>query len=540
MKYPWIQINPLFKEILEPQLNHYKAFLSFEQGQLITVSGTTKTIRFSLQNYEFYLKTYTYPKLIWRYNFLHSRVHYEWESLQFLKKIGLNTPTAIAYGEDRGRLARLKSCFIMTEGVPDSKNMDHFVPEFFQRTRNSAWRQQKNQMITQLAEHTATMHNHYFIAHDFFWRNILIQENSTVRYSFIDCPKGEQAETYPEVFRKCRMNWGRIKDLASLDKTAPDFLTRVDRLRFLKAYLAVSPDSFQSHNFLKQWLPKIHDEAEKLRKRSDQKKQERLRINRQMLYAPSMQLKLQENGMIDYPSILLAEGEKVSSHGTRKVLRKTLQDGSRIYIKVSKYPHLKNTLPLKLKGIASVSRFEKENLDRIQQQGFPVPEFVVLGEKIEYGLEQSSFLVLKELPQAVSLEKLIAEKTTEALSLEIPELALFLRKFHHCGFYHQDLYTKHLLRSDGKWFLIDLQRLKQIRSFTLALAAQDLAALYCTCQQNKIPRRFYVLFLRYYFMQENKPIFGEERTKARTLLKQIRKRVRKLIQRKKIQPYFQN
>lgn len=538
MKYPWIHLNPLFKDILGNVLNTYASFLHYEQGKLVTVSGTTKTIRFVIQGYEFYLKTYTYPKLILRYCLMPSRVHYEWESLLFLKKIGLNTPTAVAYGEDRGRFGRLKSCVIMTEGVPQSKNMDEFIPEFFQRPRDSAWNQQKKQLLTRLAEHTATMHHHYFIAHDLFWRNILVQEVPELRYFFIDCPKGEQTKRYPEPFRTWRMLWGRAKDLASLDKTAPDFFSKTDRLRFLKTYLKHCPESFQTREFIKQWVPKIHHEAEKLRERSARKKQERQRINRQMLFAPEMQALLEKNGMVDYPSILLAEGEKVSSHGTRKVIRKTLHDGTRIYIKVSKYPHLKNILPLKRRGIHSVSRFEKENLEKLTQQGFFVPEFIALGEKIEYGLEKSSFLVVKELPNAISLENWIETQSLEVLNKEIPAIALLLRKFHGAGFYHQDLYTKHLLYSQQRWYFIDLQRLCQTNPFHRKLSAQDLAGLYCTCKQSKVSRRAYVLFLRYYFMQENKPITGDARIQARSLLKQIRKRVQKLMQRKKFRPYF--
>lgn len=539
MKYPYLHISPDFVSVLE-HFTQYHDFLNFDQGTTVAISGTTRTVKMQHQGHEFYLKTYRYPKWIWKYSLVPSRVSYEWKSLQYLQKIGINTPNPVAYGEDRGTLWRLKSCFIVTEGVPHSKNLDEFIPVFFQRERDTVWLEQKKNMLHLLANHIAIIHQNYFIAHDLFWRNILIQEIPTLRFSFIDSPKGEQALHYLEPFRKLRMNWGRVKDLASLDKTGPDYFSRTDRLRFFYEYWHIQFGKMPSATEKRQWLRNIHLAAEKMRKRTQKKQFQRKQLDRQMEVAPEMRSCLQENQLDTYNAMLVVEGEKVSSHGTRKVIRKSLKNGPTIFVKISKYPHLKNIIPLRLKGITSVSLHEKKQFERLSTFGFAVPEFVAVGERHKYGLENSSFLALKELPQAVSLEAIIEEKTPKELLLRVQEIAILLRKLHHSGLYHRDLYTKHLLFSENQWYLIDLQRLCENKPNHLSWSAEDLAGLVCTCQQKKMSSKTYGLFLRYYLTGENRPLTISEKKIARLLILRIKKRLQHLRKRKKFRKYWES
>jgi hypothetical protein len=78
------------------------------------------------------------------------------------------------------------------------------------------------------------MHAANFFHHDLVWRNILVEfaPPADPKLWFIDCPRG-QFDRWSLVRRR-----RRLKDLASLDKSAMKFCTLGERLEFLKRYLA--------------------------------------------------------------------------------------------------------------------------------------------------------------------------------------------------------------------------------------------------------------------------------------------------------------
>jgi hypothetical protein len=80
-----------------------------------------------------------------------------------------------------------------------------------------------------LADYTRRLHDHRFVHHDYFWRNIILTGDSLEHFHLIDAHKGRR-------WRLWEANRCRAKDLATLDAPAPPFFRRTDRLRFLLAY----------------------------------------------------------------------------------------------------------------------------------------------------------------------------------------------------------------------------------------------------------------------------------------------------------------
>jgi tRNA A-37 threonylcarbamoyl transferase component Bud32 len=174
-----------------------------------------------------YIKKYWYPtaRLRWsgfyRGTFLgRSKVRTEFENLHLLREWGLDAPAAVAYGETRsGRW--LHRSFVISEGVADPVSLDLFICSRLIRER-------RRELIRRLADLTRRMHEHQFVHHDYFWRNILLSGKSLEHFYLIDSHKGR------------RWRWlerrSRAKDLATLDAPAPGYFRRTERLRFFLQY----------------------------------------------------------------------------------------------------------------------------------------------------------------------------------------------------------------------------------------------------------------------------------------------------------------
>ncbi|MCA9323089.1 MAG: hypothetical protein KDB53_20280, partial [Planctomycetes bacterium] len=98
---------------------------------------------------------------------------------------------------------------------------------------------------------------------DLHFRNILLRYDATqeAQFTIIDCPKGRRPLLRP-VFERAR-----VHDLACLDKHASKWLTRTDRLRFLRAYLG--QDRLPRERL--PWMRKIQRRAAELMRRRERK-----------------------------------------------------------------------------------------------------------------------------------------------------------------------------------------------------------------------------------------------------------------------------
>ncbi len=99
-------------------------------------------------------------------------------------------------------------------------------------------RQQIRRLGRQLAAQVAVLHARGFVHRDLKFRNLLVcwpkgqQPGPTnLRLAWIDCPRGVRMTPGP-----WRTHW-IVNDLADLDRNAAPYVSRTQRLRFLKSYL---------------------------------------------------------------------------------------------------------------------------------------------------------------------------------------------------------------------------------------------------------------------------------------------------------------
>jgi tRNA A-37 threonylcarbamoyl transferase component Bud32 len=158
-----------------------------------------------------------------------SKVRREFLNLARLRFWDFDAPVPVAYGEERvaGWLTR---SFLISEGVPAATTLQVFIREHASTSPGQEERAWRRELIGNLAEYTRRLHQHRFVHHDYFWRNILLSGSGLRHFFLIDAHKGRR--WFPG-----EQPWARARDLAALDAPAPVFFRRTERLRFLLLYL---------------------------------------------------------------------------------------------------------------------------------------------------------------------------------------------------------------------------------------------------------------------------------------------------------------
>ena len=229
-----IVIAPEWQALLQAHgLNSVAAIYAYNGGTKDNSGKATELRRIELsangRTATLFVKKYWYPtsRLRWsgcyRGTFLGwSKVHREFENLRRLRMWGLDAPAPVAYAEER-RGRWLWRSVLISESVPEPVSLDLFIRD--QRPDRAA----RRTLIDRLAEYTRRMHDHRFVHHDYFWRNILLSGGSLEHFYLIDSHKGRQ-------WRWCGQT-ACAKDLATLDAPAPAFFRRSERLRFFLRYV---------------------------------------------------------------------------------------------------------------------------------------------------------------------------------------------------------------------------------------------------------------------------------------------------------------
>ncbi len=221
------------------QLDSVEAVYALQTGTVLKPGATTEVRRLEWLDHglrcELYVKKYWYPNFRDRWSGMYrgtffgaSKVRREFENLARLRAWGLDAPVPVAYGEERlgGWLHR---SFLISEGIHDPLSLDLFIRDRLPALPASERRQLRRELIERLADYTRRMHEHRFVHHDFFWRNILLSGRSLARFFLIDSHKGRCWKPWME--QRCR-----AKDLATLDAPAPSFFRRTERLGFFLYY----------------------------------------------------------------------------------------------------------------------------------------------------------------------------------------------------------------------------------------------------------------------------------------------------------------
>jgi heptosyltransferase-2 len=161
-----------------------------------------------------------------------------------LRKLGINTPQTIAYGQQWQGLFEKRS-FIITEKIPASASLEEKLPDYFLHQRKN--------FIKNLAAFIRKFHKTGFRHRDLYLCHIFCNPQS--QFTLIDLNRAFKPRFFP----------GRYltKDLAQLYYSAPGkTFTKSDRLRFFLAYLQKDKLSKEDKVLIK----KIKSKAQKMAK----------------------------------------------------------------------------------------------------------------------------------------------------------------------------------------------------------------------------------------------------------------------------------
>lgn len=179
-------------------------------------------------------KRYQYRRASWRFVFRRSKAWREALSYAHLAEIGVPCGVAVAWGEQRDGLHRLRGAFILTVEIPATTSLVEWMRGL--TPRNGQATAARDDVRLRLALITRQAHDGGFLHCDLFLRNVLVSSRPAARPEvwWIDSPRGHMR--WPGPLRQL----GIVRDLASLDKDAGRLSTRTERLRFLLDYAASS------------------------------------------------------------------------------------------------------------------------------------------------------------------------------------------------------------------------------------------------------------------------------------------------------------
>lgn len=254
----YIETAPEFRDLLrEHGLTTVDAVYRLAGGSVVIQSGTTEVRRVALASATgeriVFIKKYwnTHPRQLWsgalRGTFFGCpKVRREYRNLAWLRTNGFDAPAAVAFGEERRRGWLVRS-FLISEGVPEPLPLHEYIRDRLPLLPNAERRRVRRLLITRLADYTRRLHEHRFVHHDYFWRNILLSHESLEHFHLIDAHKGR-------VWSSWKAQSSRATDLAALDAPAPHFFRRSERLRFFLSYLGQSRLDDSSKTLLRRVL----------------------------------------------------------------------------------------------------------------------------------------------------------------------------------------------------------------------------------------------------------------------------------------------
>ncbi|MCB1791383.1 MAG: hypothetical protein KDJ24_13880 [Gammaproteobacteria bacterium] len=180
-----------------------------------------------------YVKRYVYPYARWREFWLRpAKSAIECWAYSRLQALGIPTLKVVAFAERR-RLAALGGGCIVTEGIPDTIDLETFARTVWCRWPRSERRDSARRIAERLLRQARTAHEGGFFHHDLKWRNLLIAtDGDPDSLVWIDAPRASRM--------RLRQRRGVITDLSGLARVALSLFSRTERMRFLRSYLGAS------------------------------------------------------------------------------------------------------------------------------------------------------------------------------------------------------------------------------------------------------------------------------------------------------------
>jgi len=202
------------------------------------------------------------------------------------------------------------------------------------------------------------------------------------------------------------------------------------------------------------------------------------------------------NNLINFKSIFNYESsDYFTKNPIRNVIRFSLEN-ERFYLKrhIEKYylwPRNKSN-----------AKKEWDNILLLNKSGFKTPEAVAWGESFSKKRTTKSFIITKEIEDALSLEKVVLPNNRARFnkSIILEKLALLTSRFHNMGFCHQDFYAGHIFLRNDNIYLIDVQRVFRQKKLKLRWKIKDLAQLnYSVNSLKLIGIKDRIRFIKIYF-----------------------------------------
>ncbi len=212
-------------------------------GEVYREAPGRRTLRFTKDGKSFFLKAHS--GVGWREiakNLLYFRLPVvgadnEWHGIHFLRRIGVDSMRAVAYGVSGRNPARRRS-FIVTEELPATTSLEEYTQRWLAsppKTRSQI--RFKRWLIAKVAEIARTMHRNGGNHRDFYLCHFLLDIAGTV-----DDPVPEDTTVYVIDLHRMQLRprtpvrWV-VKDLAGLHYSSMDIgLTRRDLYRFMTRY----------------------------------------------------------------------------------------------------------------------------------------------------------------------------------------------------------------------------------------------------------------------------------------------------------------
>ncbi|MCG8406866.1 MAG: hypothetical protein MI923_16840 [Phycisphaerales bacterium] len=255
--------RPFRDRLREAKLDRVAAVLACVGNQLAAWSRTGDTIRYDLDgNRAFYIKRYHYPRWKQRFRamfrgtfFKASRARNEYRALRRMRQLGIQAVRPVAYGERR-LCHFLRSCFLITEAVPDAMPLSSFIQTFGKHRGSAQAVRLRREILISLARQVRHMHHAGFVHRDLFWRNVLIRSLPGDRFEFyfLDASVGQRIRL-PQ-----RRQDKIVHDIASMGALAPHFCSKADQLRFLLEYLET--DKLAEEH--RKWLRRVQTQSDRL------------------------------------------------------------------------------------------------------------------------------------------------------------------------------------------------------------------------------------------------------------------------------------
>lgn len=193
------------------------------EGECLTRDPLSEVIRVQRGGINYYVKRYVAAGKGLRRYMGRPRVKSEWQNLKRFAKWGIPTAEVVAWGLERKGAAYDRGALITLE-LPRTEDLSELARTRDARLDDRPW---VNRISQQVARYTRTMHDNRFTHNDLKWRNLLVDDQSTV--FLIDCPNGAFWVSF-------MLRYRITKDLACLDKVAKYHLSATQRLRFYLQY----------------------------------------------------------------------------------------------------------------------------------------------------------------------------------------------------------------------------------------------------------------------------------------------------------------